>query len=370
MNRRTLIASILSLLILSFTVVGIGYRFFYVPLSSQTQSTIYTLSKGTSVKTMIRQMKQKGIVSSVQGFLLARWIRWEGVERQLKAGEYAIPLNITPEKLVNKLIKGDVVQHAITFSEGITFKEALKLLQSHPGMNPNPAFDPKAMMLTLGEPSLEPEGIFFPSTYFFPRGTPEESVFKVARKTMQQHLEKAYRERSEKCILQSPYEVLILASIIEKESALVAERPVISGVFQRRLAKDMLLQADPTLIYGLRDQLSGSENPFSGRLTYAHLKQDFSYNTYVRKGLPPTPIALPSLNAIYAACNPDESVALYFVAKGDGSHVFSATLEAHQDAVKKYRPKSNAGTNDPSHDAAVSNAGTNAPSHDTAGVAK
>lgn len=335
MIRRILIASILMIVLF----IAMAWASLNIwpnrPLSSNSQVSIYILPKGASVNAMAHQLERAGIISSLQRFLLVNWIRWQGAERQLQAGEYAISLQMTPAQLIQKLKKGDVVQHAITFSEGLTLQEALKLCQNHPAMQPMPTLTPEGLMVALGEPDKHPEGLFFPSTYYFSRGATPLDVLKRARKTMEYQLGKVYSTRSDRCVLQSPYEVLILASIIEKESALVSERPVISGVFQRRLSQNMLLQADPTLIYGLKDQ-------YTGRLTSAQLKEDQPYNTYLRKGLPPTPIALPSLNAIVAACHPDEGLALYFVAKGDGSHYFSATLQAHQDAVRKYQLKDKA----------------------------
>lgn len=300
------------------------------PLSSSKDTIIIEFQKGASVKTMVHQMQRAGLVSHLQGLLLDRWIRWKGLERQLRAGEYALSRHLTPRELVQKLKKGDVIQYSITFSEGITFEEALRLLQKHPAIRVIPDWETQDWMLALGEPTRPPEGLFFPSTYTFPRGTHPLVVLKKARQLMEQQLKQIFDGRSPQCILQTPYEALILASIIEKESALPSERPVISGVFQRRLKNNMLLQADPTLIYGLRKE-------FNGRLTYAQLKQDFPYNTYVRKGLPPTPIALPSINALIAACHPDLGESLYFVAKGDGTHYFSKTLTEHQAAVNQYQ---------------------------------
>lgn len=327
---RALIIVLLTLVMVTFISFGTLYRFVYSPLSTKTASIVYEIPKGSSLKKMVRQMQQKEIMTPFQAFLFRYWIRFKGKAKQIKAGEYEIDFNSTPHQLLKKLTRGEVILHAITFSEGITFEEALALLQKHPAIDAHPFYDRKVLMFHLREPGIDPEGLFFPSTYFFKRGTTSDIVLKMARTTMQQQLEKAFSERSPLCLLQSPYEVLILASIIEKESALSSERPIISGVFQRRLAKNMLLQADPTLIYGLQEE-------YVGNLTSAQLKRDFAYNTYTRKGLPPTPIALPSLNAIIAACHPDESQALYFVAKGDGSHEFSNTLRDHELAVKKYR---------------------------------
>lgn len=329
MIQRTLISICLTLLLVAgILFVGV-FGFAHLPLTAQ--STTLMLPKGTSAQHMTQQMQRQGIISKPKAMLLSHWIRWKGQSRALKAGEYDLPRRITPQQLLKKLTQGDVIQHTVIFSEGITFKTALERLQAHPAIGQE-AVDTTALMHALGETQHGPEGLFFPATYYFTRGTPPTEILKQAHEKMQKQLAEVYAKRSPHCVLKSPYEVLIMASIIEKESALAEELPQISGVFQRRLTHDMLLQADPTLIYGLADQ-------FSGRITSANLKEDKPYNTYVRKGLPPTPIALPGLPAIEAACQPAAGTTLYFVAKGDGSHHFSNTLQEHQAAVKKYQLK-------------------------------
>lgn len=330
--KRALIATVLTIG-LFFAVFLSGMAVFArMPLSFQKQTVIFEVPKGASVQTLVKQLRREGIVSAWQATLLRYWIRWEGKMRSLQAGEYAIPRNITPRALLKKWVKGDVIYHAVTFSEGITFKEALKRLENHPALLKVP-LTTTDILSELGQKDFAAEGWFFPATYYFKRNAHPISVLKQAYEKMQTQLDTMYAGRSEYCVLKSPYEVLIMASIIEKETALEQERALISGVLQRRLAKNMLLQADPTLIYGLKEK-------FSDRLTTIDLGSNNPYNTYVHKGLPPTPIALPSESALRAACHPEPGVALYFVSKGDGSHHFSESLSEHQAAVKKYQLKS------------------------------
>lgn len=330
LNKAIILSLIGAALIIGSTLVGL-WRFPSLPLHFDSQNITYILTPGTSVKGMLRQLRQQGILQAWQAPLFYAFIYYHGAERQLKAGEYAFPLNITPEQLLHKLLKGDVVQHAITFAEGVTFHQALALLWHHPAIKKTlQDTSPVKIMELLGEPGLCAEGLFFPATYYFTRNTSDFDVLQRARQAMQQRLWTAWEARDQDIILKTPYEALILASIIEKESALAQERPLISGVFHRRLANHMRLQADPTVIYGVREY-------FQGDITREMLKQDTPYNTYLHKGLPPTPIALPGLASIVAALHPDKGNALYFVAKGDGSHYFSAQLSEHNQAVNTYQ---------------------------------
>jgi UPF0755 protein len=240
-------------------------------------------------------------------------------------------MDTTPRALLEKMIKGQVVQYAIAFPEGGTFTQLLTILAAHPALQKTlPTKSPSEIMGLLGEPTLYPEGLFFPDTYYFTADMSDMDLLRRARKTMEDKLTQAWEKRDPNIRLNTPYEALILASIIEKETGHPEERFLVSGVFQRRLEKNMRLQADPTVIYGVRET-------FSHRLTREQLKQDTPYNTYMHKGLPPTPIALPSLKAIEAALHPASGAALYFVAKPDGTHYFSATLKEHNEAVAKYQ---------------------------------
>ena len=232
--------------------------------------------------------------------------------------------------MLEKLSRGDVFLHQFTIVEGWRFDEMLVQLRQHPAIA---AGDDSgaAIMVALGQAELHPEGQFLPDTYSFPAGTRDVELLRWAHSALQSELDEAWAGRSETGTLQNPYEGLILASIIERETALASERGLISGVMHERLRRGMRLQTDPTVIYGIGDS-------FNGNLTRADIDRDTPYNTYTRGGLPPTPIALAGAASIRAAFTPTESGALYFVATGDpdGSHVFSRTLEEHNAAVDRY----------------------------------
>jgi len=319
-------------LLLLVSMAGSAYYTFFIfprePLIAQ--SVVLYIKPGMPLKKIIKQLRARGALNDFQAHLLESWIQLKGVQKSLQAGEYALPLDLTPQLLLKKWMKGEVVQHPITFREGITFVEMREIISAHP-----------VIQTTLGivkeEEGNESEGLLFPDTYYVVRGTTDVALLQRARKMMQAHLQKAWENRSPtSSALKSPYEVLILASIIEKEAGNESEKNLISGVFHRRLAKNMPLQADPCVIYGLKAS-------FKGDLTRAHLKQDTPYNTYLRTGLPPTPIALAGLKSIEAALHPDEGQALYFVSKGDGTHYFSETLAEHNRAVAKYQKGENNG---------------------------
>ena len=306
-------------------------QFPYIPLNATDTPVTFNLTKGSGTKTITKQLQTQGVVNAWQGSLLRLWVRSQKAEKLLKAGEYQLSSHITPDQLLIKLIRGDVIQYELMFSEGLRFEQAMGLIQNHPAIKKT--LQNKSLseiMFLLGEKEVHPEGLFFPDTYYFIRDTTDIEILRRARQIMQNRLLAAWEQRSPGIVVKTPYEALILASIIEKEAKGIEERCLISGVFQRRLAKNMRLQADPTVIYGL-----GKE--YSGNLTQAQLKQASPYNTYINKGLPPTPIALPGITAITAALHPDNGETLYFVAKGDGSHHFSVTLKDHNEAVKKYQ---------------------------------
>jgi UPF0755 protein len=265
-----------------------------------------------------------------------RWLqlyaRATGADARIKAGEYAIPPGTTPRSLLALFQSGAVIQHSVTIIEGWTFRDLRKALEAEPHLdNTLAGKDEAAVMAALGEAGTPAEGLFFPDTYLFGKGTTDLEVLRQARERMRRELEAAWASRAPNLPIGSPYEALVLASIVEKETALGSERPRIAGVFTERLRIGMRLQTDPTVIYGL-----GAK--YDGNLRRADLGRDGPYNTYTRAGLPPTPIALPGAEALRAAVNPDERDELYFVATGlpDGSHEFSRTLAQHEAAVKRY----------------------------------
>ena len=255
----------------------------------------------------------------------------KGVETRVRAGEYEIKVEMTPEELLEKFIQGSAIQYSLTVIEGWSFRQMLAAIADDPVIEYTlgDKTDEEIMGL-LGYPDQHPEGLFFPDTYRFPKGTSDVDFLRRAYQVMQKHLTREWNQRASGLPLASSYDALILASIIEKETGAGFERPLISGVFIQRLKKNMRLQTDPTIIYGL------GEN-FDGDIRFRDLKKDTPYNTYLHAGLTPTPIALPGLEAIRAALHPTKTEALYFVSKGDGTHHFSATLEEHNAAVKRYQ---------------------------------
>ncbi|HRE30458.1 MAG TPA: endolytic transglycosylase MltG, partial [Candidatus Berkiella sp.] len=236
-----------------------------------------------------------------------------------------------PAQLLQKWVKGDVIIHFFTVTEGMTFAQMMRAMQFHPAIKKTLwGQSEQQIMQSLGENGLIAEGLFFPDTYYFKANTTDKTLLLRARKIMSTKLNEAWQKRDLNIAIKTPYEALILASIIEKETGRDEEREKISGVFQRRLQKNMRLQADPTVVYGLKET-------YNGKITKEHLQSsDNLYNTYRHAGLPPSPIALPGLRSIEAVLHPDKSEALYFVAKGDGTHIFSKTLSEHNQAVAQY----------------------------------
>lgn len=287
----------------------------------------FEIVKGEGVQQIATRLHSEGIVESPLWFALAA--RWRGVAGRLKYGEYAIRPAMTALQLMDLFASGKIYQHTLTLVEGWTFRQYLDVLSKHPALT-HESRDVAGLMAALGAPGENPEGRFYPDTYFFAKGTPEIKLLQQAHSKMQATLADEWDKRAEGLPFAQPYEALILASIVEKETAVAAERPKIAGVFVRRLQANMRLQTDPTVIYGLGEQ-------FDGNIRRRDLENDTPYNTYTRPGLPPTPIAMPGRNAIHAALHPEPGNSLYFVAKGDGSHIFSASLEEHQRAVAQHQ---------------------------------
>jgi UPF0755 protein len=255
----------------------------------------------------------------------------KGVETRVRAGEYQIETGMTADDLLEKFTQGSAIQYSLTVIEGWSFRQMLAAIAEDPVIEHTlEGKNNQEIMALIGHPELHPEGMFFPDTYRFPKGTSDIDFLQRAFQVMQNHLTREWNQRDSDLPLKSSYEALILASIIEKETGAGFERPLISGVFIRRLQKNMRLQTDPTIIYGLGEG-------FDGNIRFRDLKKDTPYNTYLHAGLTPTPIALPGLEAIRAALHPAKTDALYFVSKGDGTHHFSATLDEHNTAVRRYQ---------------------------------
>ncbi len=286
---------------------------------------------GSSLKEVALALHGQGIIEHPFAFSLLG--RLTGKAGQVKAGSYLFSVPASPLDLLRKLTQGEILLGKITFIEGWSFRQMREAMDAHPHLLHETAGMSEAQLLTdLGIRERHPEGLFFPDTYYFDVGSSDRVLLKRAYDQMRGVLEGAWRTRAEGLPYASPYEALIMASIIEKETGVPDERPLIAAVFLNRLRIGMRLQTDPTVIYGLGRN-------FDGNLRKEDLIQDTPYNTYTRTGLPPTPIALPGGDAIRAALNPDRSNALYFVAKGNGRHQFSATLEEHNRAVSRYQRK-------------------------------
>jgi UPF0755 protein len=262
--------------------------------------------------------------------LLQLWFRASGQARQIKAGSYEMTLGSTPRSLLSMVVRGDQSLKSITLVEGWTFKQVRAALQKAELLAPDSiGLEPEMIMQKLGRPGIHPEGRFFPDTYSYAKGSSDLAVLKRAAKAMDKRLDAAWALRSADTPLKTRDDALILASIVEKETGKPTDRAQIAGVFTNRLRINMRLQTDPTVIYGLGDA-------FDGNLRKRDLLADTPYNTYTRGGLPPTPIAMPGKAALLAAVQPAPTKAFYFVAKGDGTSHFSATLDEHNRAVNKY----------------------------------
>lgn len=263
--------------------------------------------------------------------LLYEWFRWSGQARRIRAGSYALEPGTTPRQLLDKMVQGDEQLETVRLIEGWTFRQFRAALAQAPHLRPaTTGMSEAELMQAVGRPGLSPEGRFFPDTYRYSRGVSDLTVLKRAQQAMQQRLEAVWAAREDGLPLKSADEALILASIVEKETGRAADRGRIAGVFVNRLRIGMPLQTDPTVIYGLGEA-------FDGNLRKRDLQTDTPWNTYTRRGLPPTPIAMPGLASLKAAVRPEVTKDLYFVARGDGSSVFSPTLDAHNRAVNLYQ---------------------------------
>ena len=268
--------------------------------------------------------------ADVNLMLLQLWFRVSGQARQIKAGSYEITPGSTPRSLLSMVVRGDQALKSVTLVEGWNFSQVRAALQKAELLAPeSTGLQPEMIMEKLGKPGIHPEGRFFPDTYTYAKGSSDMAVLKRAAKAMDKRLDAAWALRSPDTPLKSPEQALIMASIVEKETGKPTDRAQIAGVFTNRLRIGMLLQTDPTVIYGMGDK-------FDGNIRKRDLQTDTPYNTYTRGGLPPTPIAMPGKAALLAAVQPAPTKALYFVARGDGTSQFSATLDDHNRAVNKY----------------------------------
>lgn len=290
----------------------------------------FEIADGSPFSVVSANLVRKGVIGS--DHWLRIYARLKGLAGAVQAGDYRIEAGATPLSILRQFTSGDVYLHSFTIIEGWNYRDLLAALQAHEAITATLTDeDWPGLLSDLGATISYPEGLFLPETYRFPRNTSDRDLLSQAYGLMQEVLATEWQARDEASIVQSPYEALILASIVEKETARADERERIAGVFTRRLQKRMRLQTDPTVIYGI-----GPE--FNGNLTRKDLRTDTPYNTYTRHGLPPTPIAMPGRAAIRAALNPAQGNELFFVATGlgDGSHAFSATKDEHDAAVAEY----------------------------------
>ena len=334
---KKILRAIAVLVLLAALAVGAlawwGRDWLRTPIATLHQSTVFEIPRGAGLRAVATDLQQRGLLDQPQV-----WIAWARITHRsgdLKAGEYALQPGLTPQQLLDVLSSGAVVLHSVTFIEGSTFADIRKLLRANEAVRGDYADrSAEEVMKALGAPSLHPEGQFFPDTYYFPKGSSDLELLTMAHQRMVTELEAAWRDRDPALPLASSYEALILASVVEKETALSRERALIAGVFVERLRRGMRLQTDPTVIYGIGES-------YDGNIRRADLLRDTPYNTYTRAGLPPTPIALPGVLSLRAAVRPVMSGAIFFVATGepDGSHFFSSTLLDHEAAVRRYLQK-------------------------------
>jgi UPF0755 protein len=328
-----MIARILLVLVLAAGAVAGGLwldfnAFLKRPVELPEEGVIFDIPRGASLRGLARQMTDDGMLEHPYYFIALAYLK--GDQTGIKAGEFELTAGMKPADVLGRITSGQVVQHPVTLVEGWTFRQAINAIDAQGRYSGAlSGLTDEELMAELGHPGEYPEGRLFPDTYRFPRDTPRLAVLRRAFERMEQVLAEEWESRSDGLPLDTPYEALILASIIEKETGAAWERPEIAGVFVRRLRKGMRLQTDPTVIYGMGER-------YEGRIRRADLREATPYNTYVIDGLPPTPIALPGRAAINAALNPADGDSLYFVSRGDGTHVFSATLDEHNRAVRRY----------------------------------
>lgn len=301
----------------------------FVPIDIPGEARTFTIRQGSSLHEVARQLSARGIIHDPWSFLILARIRTDA--GNIKAGAYSVESRSTSAAILTKITRGDFSRTEIRVTEGWTFRQMRHELDQNPSLRHDTlGISDRELMAQIDPAVTHPEGMFFPATYFFAAGTSDLTILRQAYQAMQSRLNTLWRKRRPGLPLASPYEALILASIVEKETGRESDRAMIASVLVNRLKRGMRLQSDPTVIYGMG-------LAFDGNLRKQDLLADQKYNSYTRAGLPPTPIALPGEAALAAAMNPELSKALYFVARGDGSSVFSQTLDEHNHAVNKYQ---------------------------------
>ncbi len=320
-------------------LVGLGVVLVYAdysdylkkPLTLTDEQRVFTIEKGWSAKRLSTELEQRNMIDKPHWFDLYSRLSEKGT--RIKSGEFRLTGEPTVPELLDIFVKGQTVQYTGQIIEGSTFKQVRQRLASNSDLtNTIDAMTDEDIMAAIGQEGEHPEGLFFSDTYNFPKNTSDIEFLKRANTLLQKVLAEEWEQRQADLPISTPYEALIMASIVEKETAVASERPLIAGVFMSRLRKGMRLQTDPTVIYGIGDA-------YDGNIRRKDLRTDTPYNTYTRAGLPPTPISMVGREAIRAALQPEATSYLYFVSKGDGTHKFSETVEEHNAAVRKYQLK-------------------------------
>ncbi|MGK5052159.1 endolytic transglycosylase MltG [Janthinobacterium sp. RB2P8] len=312
--------------------IGVGGTFVYwaqQPITTEGEAIPFTITPGSGAHAAGQQIADAGV--PIVPILFNLLARIEGKTSKIKAGSYELKPGTTPQRLITQLARGEFAQESLTIIEGWTFKQMRLAMANHAGLKHDTVgLSDKELMAKISPEYVHPEGLFFPDTYLFAKGASEMQIFKQAHTAMIGRLSEAWDKRDPALPYKNPYEALIMASIVEKETGQKSERAMIAGVFVNRLKTGMLLQTDPTVIYGMGDN-------YQGKIRKRDLEADTPYNTYTRGGLPPTPIALAGAQSLTAALAPARTQALYFVARGDGTSQFSANLPDHNRAVNQYQ---------------------------------
>lgn len=317
-------------LIAALAVAGWLYYWATSPLAADGHAPIpFEIRTGSTVHSAVRQMTDAGVPAPV--WALEAVMRISGKGAHIKAGNYELKPGTTPLRLIEQLVRGEFAQETLAIIEGWTFHQMRQAIAQHPGLKHDTERWTDEQILAKVDPEhMTAEGLFFPDTYLFAKGASDLQIYKQAHSQLQRRLQDAWARRDTDTPYKTPYEALIMASIVEKETGQKSERSLIAGVFVNRLRKGMLLQTDPTVIYGMGDK-------YQGQIHKRDLLTDTPYNTYTRAGLPPTPIALPGAASLAAALNPAHTDALYFVARNDGTSQFSNSLADHNRAVNQYQ---------------------------------
>jgi UPF0755 protein len=314
-----------------FLLAGGAWFFYWAgqPITSSGEPIEFAITPGSGVGVASQQIAKAGV--PVNPFMFSMLARVTRNDSKIKAGTYELKPGTTPRALVNQLVRGEFAQESLTIIEGWTFRQMRAAIAASTSLNHDTAaLSDKELMAKISTEYKVPEGLFFPDTYLFAKGSSDLKIYKQAHALMLERLSAAWAKRDASLPYKTPYEALIMASIVEKETGQKSERAMIAGVFVNRLKQGMMLQTDPTVIYGMGDS-------YTGNIRKKDLETPTAYNTYVISGLPPTPIALPGVQSLAAALGPAKTDALYFVSRGDGSSKFSDNLPDHNKAVNQYQ---------------------------------